>query len=68
MKDYMPHHSVNQELYRSLNGKYKLVVATKGDLDCLPENFLMIGNSLRSDVLPVPDLGGYAVHVPHHTT
>ena len=29
-----------------------------------PSRFLMIGNSLRSDVLPVIDIGGWAVHVP----
>lgn len=28
------------------------------------ERFLMVGNSLRSDVLPVIELGGRAVHVP----
>ena len=33
-----------------------------------PERFVMIGNSLRSDVLPVLDLGGAAIHVPHRTT
>jgi putative hydrolase of the HAD superfamily len=37
-------------------------------LDCKPENFLMIGNSIKSDVLPVLEIGGYAVHVPYHTT
>jgi putative hydrolase of the HAD superfamily len=37
-------------------------------LDCQPENFLMIGNSLKSDVLPVLEIGGYAVHIPYHTT
>ena len=37
-------------------------------LDCAPENFMMIGNSIRSDVMPVLELGGYAVHVPYHTT
>ena len=37
-------------------------------LDCKPENFLMIGNSLKSDVLPVLQLGGHAVHIPFHTT
>ncbi len=30
--------------------------------------FLMVGNSLRSDVLPILELGGRAVHVPFHTT
>ena len=29
-----------------------------------PERFLMIGNSLRSDILPVIEAGGWAVHVP----
>ena len=28
----------------------------------------MIGNSLKSDVLPVLAIGGYAVHIPFHTT
>lgn len=88
-----------------LNGKYRLVVATKGDLldqerklfksglenyfhhieimsdkkaenyvnllknvDCNPENFLMVGNSMKSDIIPVLELEGYAVHVPFHTT
>jgi len=29
-----------------------------------PSRFLMVGNSLRSDILPVVELGGWAVHVP----
>jgi putative hydrolase of the HAD superfamily len=33
-----------------------------------PERFLMIGNSVRSDVLPVMALGGHAVHIPYHLT
>lgn len=37
-------------------------------LDCQPSDFLMIGNSLKSDILPVLQLGGYAVHVPYHIT
>jgi putative hydrolase of the HAD superfamily len=28
----------------------------------------MIGNSLKSDVIPVLNIGGYAAHVPFHTT
>jgi len=28
----------------------------------------MIGNSLKSDILPVLELGGHAVHIPFHTT
>lgn len=37
-------------------------------LDIQAEEFIMIGNSLRSDVLPVLELGGHAVHIPFHTT
>ena len=37
-------------------------------LDCPPERFLMVGNSEVSDIHPVLDLGGWAVHVPYHTT
>jgi len=33
-----------------------------------PENFLMVGNSLKSDILPVLDLGGSAVYVPYRIT
>lgn len=33
-----------------------------------PERFLMIGNSMRSDILPVLDLGGQAVHIPYRIT
>jgi putative hydrolase of the HAD superfamily len=29
-----------------------------------PSRFLMVGNSLRSDILPVLQLGGWAVHIP----
>ena len=32
--------------------------------DTPPGRFLMVGNSVRSDVLPVLELGGWAVHVP----
>jgi putative hydrolase of the HAD superfamily len=37
-------------------------------LDITPDEFMMIGNSLKSDVLPVLQLGGHAVHIPYHTT
>lgn len=33
-----------------------------------PNNFLMVGNSIRSDVEPVLQLGGTAVHIPASTT
>lgn len=32
------------------------------------EQFLMIGNSLKSDVLPVCQIGAHAIHIPFHTT
>ncbi|MEO3406968.1 HAD family hydrolase [Mucilaginibacter sp. CAU 1740] len=37
-------------------------------LDIEPSQFMMIGNSLKSDVMPVINIGGHAVHVPYHTT
>jgi len=32
-----------------------------------PKRFLMVGNSIRSDVLPILELGGHAVYVPYYT-
>ena len=94
-----------EETLEALSGKYKLIVATKGDLkdqqsklhrsglghyfhhievmadkqelnyekllkrlEINADEFFMIGNSLKSDVLPVLAIGGYAVHIPFHTT
>lgn len=94
-----------EDVLQILHKKYKLVVATKGDLldqerklqksgllryfhhievmtdkkesdyvkllnrlDISAIDFLMVGNSLKSDVLPVVNLGAKAVHVPFHTT
>ncbi len=37
-------------------------------LDVQANEFLMIGNSLKSDVLPVLEIGGYGIHIPFHTT
>jgi len=33
-----------------------------------PGQFVMVGNSLRSDIWPVLELGGAAIYVPHHFT
>ena len=33
-----------------------------------PSRLVMVGNSLRSDILPVLELGGYAVYIPYHIT
>jgi len=94
-----------EEVLQSLKGKYRLVMATKGDLldqerklkksgleqyfhhieimsekkesdfqklirhlDVSPDQFAMIGNSLKSDIVPVLNLGGRAFHVPYHIT
>lgn len=94
-----------EEVLAALKGRYRLVVATKGDLldqerklqlsglesffhhieimsdkqekdylklirhlDIPPSAFLMIGNSLKSDILPVLQVGGHGYHVPYHTT
>ncbi len=46
------------ETYRALTMKY--------DID--PARFLMIGNSLRSDILPVIAIGARAVYIPYETT
>jgi putative hydrolase of the HAD superfamily len=94
-----------EEVLTALKGKYRLVLATKGDLldqerklkksglehyfhhieimsdkkendykklikhlDIPASEFLMIGNSLKSDALPVLNIGGHAIHVPYHIT
>jgi putative hydrolase of the HAD superfamily len=33
-----------------------------------PDQFVMIGNSLRSDILPVLEIGAYAIHIPAQIT
>lgn len=43
---------------------YKLL----NHLDITPNEFLMVGNSMKSDILPVVKVGGCAVYVPYHTT
>ncbi len=46
------------DTYRSLLGRR----------DIKAEEFVMVGNSLRSDVAPVVALGARAVHIPYHVT
>jgi putative hydrolase of the HAD superfamily len=36
------------------------------EFDVEPHRFCMVGNSVKSDVLPVLEIGGHAVHVPYH--
>lgn len=47
------------------NHNYKKLL---NHLEIQPGEFLMIGNSVKSDVLPILELGGMAIHVPFHTT
>jgi putative hydrolase of the HAD superfamily len=91
-----------EETLQALQGKYTLVVATKGDLteqlykyrqsglekyfhhcevmenkdeknylelaakhNLAPEQILMIGNSVKSDIAPVVNIGGIAINTPH---
>ena len=44
---------------------YRGVFARRG---IQPGGFVMIGNSLRSDIAPVVELGARAVHIPYHVT
>jgi putative hydrolase of the HAD superfamily len=48
----------NVETYRAIMKRH--------DVD--PKRFLMIGNSLKSDVLPAIEAGAMAIHVPYYTT
>ncbi len=41
---------------------YRRVLRRQG---IAPDEFVMVGDSVRSDVLPVLEIGGRAVHVPH---
>ncbi len=45
-----------QEMYASILARCRIA----------PQRFLMVGNSLKSDILPVIALGGRAVHIPAH--
>ena len=36
--------------------------------ECLPEEFVMVGNSLKSDILPALQAGAWAVYVPYEIT
>jgi putative hydrolase of the HAD superfamily len=44
---------------------YKRIIAKHG---IAPQRFLMVGNSLKSDILPVIAMGGRAVFIPYKTT
>jgi len=44
---------------------YRSVISRRG---IEPDEFAMVGNSLRSDILPVVEMGARAVHIPYHLT
>jgi putative hydrolase of the HAD superfamily len=46
-------------------GTFRRILA---DASVPADRFLMVGNSVRSDVLPVIALGGHAAHIPYHLT
>ncbi|UOR03552.1 HAD family hydrolase [Hymenobacter aerilatus] len=48
----------NEATYRRILTRYQVQ----------PADFVMVGNSLKSDILPVLQLGGQAIHVPYHAT
>ena len=39
-----------------------------GEWGVEPSTFLFVGNSVRSDVLPLLEIGAHGVHVPYHVT
>jgi putative hydrolase of the HAD superfamily len=43
--------------------KNYLELAAKHDIE--PDKLLMIGNSVKSDIAPVVNIGGWAINVPH---
>jgi len=48
----------NTETYSKILTQHKIDVS----------RFMMIGNSMRSDIVPIVQLGGHAVHIPYSTT
>ena len=44
---------------------YAKLLSDKG---IFPNNFVMIGNSVKSDILPVLKIGGHAIHIPYKYT
>ena len=51
------------EVMENKTEKHYLELAAKHDL--APEQILMIGNSVKSDIAPVINIGGIAIHTPH---
>lgn len=51
------------EVMENKDEKNYIELAAKHDLE--PEQMLMIGNSVKSDIAPVVNNGGWAIHTPH---
>ena len=51
------------EVMENKDEKNYLELAAKHDLE--PTEVLMIGNSVKSDIAPVVNIGGWAIHTPH---
>ena len=51
------------EVMENKDEKNYLELCAKNNLD--PSRLLMIGNSVKSDIAPVVEIGGTAIHVPH---
>lgn len=51
------------EVMENKDEKNYLELAAKHDI--APEQILMIGNSVKSDIAPVINIGGTAIHTPH---
>jgi putative hydrolase of the HAD superfamily len=65
-KSGLEQHFADIEILSEKNAAtYKRILARHG---ISPEEFLMVGNSLKSDILPVLDIGGMAAYVPYHIT
>lgn len=62
----LDHHFDEIEIVLEKNTRTYSKILTR--LGVAPERFCMIGNSVRSDILPVMSLGGHAVHIPYHLT
>ena len=62
----LAHHFPRVEILSEKNESAYAAILRRHAID--PENFLMVGNSLKSDIAPVLALGGSAVHVPYPLT
>jgi len=62
LRDYFHHIEIMSD---KKAGNYEKLLK---QLNCSPQNFLMLGNSVKSDIVPVLELGGYAGHIPYEVT